>query len=309
LQKFTRILYATACAGDDRPAMRQAVSLARNNGAHLQALVVRPQLPESLSQHGSGYDAYLKSRTAAALAEVAHELTCGDLQVTVEIVTSDEPAKLIIQHMLRGHFELLIKEADSTESGQGFEPVDMALLKYCPGAVWLSRPIAHHRENIRVAVAVDAEASAEPALQLTLRLLQLSRSLADQCDGELRIVSCWEYELEGFLRRNSWISLPAEDVSSSVLRAGDLHLAKLGDLVQKAGISGRQNVHHARGRAGELIPHFCTEHKIDILVMGTVARTGIPGFLFGNTAENIVRKLNCSLLALKPEGFVSPVEI
>ncbi|HNA79424.1 MAG TPA: universal stress protein, partial [Turneriella sp.] len=137
----------------------------------------------------------------------------------------------------------------------------------------------------------------------------LMQQIADQCDGELRIVSCWEYELEGFLRRNSWISLPAEDVSSSVLRAGDLHLAKLGELVQKAGISGRQNVHHPRGRAGELIPHFCTEHKIDILVMGTVARTGIPGFLFGNTAENIVRKLNCSLLALKPEGFVSPVEI
>jgi len=42
--------------------------------------------------------------------------------------------------------------------------------------------------------------------------------------------------------------------------------------------------------------------------MGTVARTGILGCLMGNTAENIVVELKCSLLALKPGGFVSPVK-
>ena len=41
--------------------------------------------------------------------------------------------------------------------------------------------------------------------------------------------------------------------------------------------------------------------------MGTVARSGIPGFLIGNTAEDIVQKLTCSLVALKPNDFVSPV--
>jgi nucleotide-binding universal stress UspA family protein len=42
--------------------------------------------------------------------------------------------------------------------------------------------------------------------------------------------------------------------------------------------------------------------------MGTVARTGISGFIIGNTAENILQKIDCSLLALKPQGFVSPVK-
>lgn len=50
------------------------------------------------------------------------------------------------------------------------------------------------------------------------------------------------------------------------------------------------------------------EKKIDVLVMGTVARTGIPGFIIGNTAEIILQKIDCSLLALKPLGFVSPVK-
>jgi universal stress protein E len=33
----------------------------------------------------------------------------------------------------------------------------------------------------------------------------------------------------------------------------------------------------------------------------------IAGFVIGNTAENVLRELRCSLLALKPNGFVSPV--
>ncbi|WP_421712475.1 universal stress protein [Aeromonas salmonicida] len=55
------------------------------------------------------------------------------------------------------------------------------------------------------------------------------------------------------------------------------------------------------------MPQYVADHQIDILVMGTVARTGISGFFIGNTAENVVQKLECSLLALKPNGFVSPV--
>jgi len=41
--------------------------------------------------------------------------------------------------------------------------------------------------------------------------------------------------------------------------------------------------------------------------MGTVVRTGIEGFFIGNTAERILGQLRCSVLAVKPDGFVSPV--
>jgi nucleotide-binding universal stress UspA family protein len=40
-----------------------------------------------------------------------------------------------------------------------------------------------------------------------------------------------------------------------------------------------------------------------------VGRTGIPGFLIGNTAEQVLSEVTCSVLALKPRGFVSPVTI
>ncbi|MFG0289007.1 MAG: universal stress protein, partial [Rhodopirellula sp. JB044] len=49
------------------------------------------------------------------------------------------------------------------------------------------------------------------------------------------------------------------------------------------------------------------EVEADLMVMGTVCRTGIAGVLIGNTAETVLSDINCSLLALKPEGFQSPV--
>jgi hypothetical protein len=45
------------------------------------------------------------------------------------------------------------------------------------------------------------------------------------------------------------------------------------------------------------------------MVMGTVCRTGTAGFLIGNTAETVLADVTCSVLAMKPDGFVSPVEM
>jgi nucleotide-binding universal stress UspA family protein len=43
--------------------------------------------------------------------------------------------------------------------------------------------------------------------------------------------------------------------------------------------------------------------------MGTIARGGLVGMIMGNTAERVLRDLRCSVLALKPEGFASPVTL
>ena len=43
--------------------------------------------------------------------------------------------------------------------------------------------------------------------------------------------------------------------------------------------------------------------------MGTLCRTGIPGFFIGNTAEKVLHRVDCSVLTIKPENFISPVTI
>ena len=68
-------------------------------------------------------------------------------------------------------------------------------------------------------------------------------------------------------------------------------------------------VHLSRGAATRTIPALASKLKADLVVMGTVARTGIPGLIIGNTAEAILEQLHCSVLAIKPPGFSSPVQL
>ena len=67
-------------------------------------------------------------------------------------------------------------------------------------------------------------------------------------------------------------------------------------------------VHQLKGWAEERILAFVRAKAVDILVMGSLARTGVKGFIMGNTAEGIMKKLPCAQVALKPNGFVSPVK-
>ena len=69
----------------------------------------------------------------------------------------------------------------------------------------------------------------------------------------------------------------------------------------------KPQLHLRRGSAGQLVPALGAELGVELVVMGTVGRAGIPGFLIGNTAEAIIDQINCSVLAVKPAGFISPV--
>ena len=61
--------------------------------------------------------------------------------------------------------------------------------------------------------------------------------------------------------------------------------------------------------AREVIPALARELNIDLIVMGTLARTGIAGLITGNIAERVLGQIDCSVLAVKPSDFVTPVSL
>lgn len=61
-----------------------------------------------------------------------------------------------------------------------------------------------------------------------------------------------------------------------------------------------------RGEPEDVIPEFVVAEGIDLVVMGSVARRGIPGFLIGNTAERVLDRLPCSVLVVKPGKPAAP---
>ncbi len=92
-----------------------------------------------------------------------------------------------------------------------------------------------------------------------------------------------------------------------VERVADLHRRRLQELVAEQ-TDGTAIVHMLQGRPGTVIPEVVTQQNGDLLVMGTVCRTGIPGLFIGNTAEMILSQVDCSVLTIKPADFRSPVK-
>jgi len=68
-------------------------------------------------------------------------------------------------------------------------------------------------------------------------------------------------------------------------------------------------VYMLKGEAGRLILALAKAREVELIVMGTVSRTGLTGFLIGNTAEKVLRQADCSVLVVKPDKFVTPVKL
>jgi nucleotide-binding universal stress UspA family protein len=69
----------------------------------------------------------------------------------------------------------------------------------------------------------------------------------------------------------------------------------------------RALVHMRKARPIDAITDVATTVDPGIVVMGTLARSGVAGLLMGNTAETTLGTLRSSIIAVKPDGFVSPV--
>jgi universal stress protein A len=82
-------------------------------------------------------------------------------------------------------------------------------------------------------------------------------------------------------------------------RAGD----SLEELKAKAGFpADRLSTRVERGRSFTEICRVAREEKVNLIVIATHGYTGITHALLGSTAEKVVRKASCPVLAVKPES-------
>ena len=69
--------------------------------------------------------------------------------------------------------------------------------------------------------------------------------------------------------------------------------------------SVRFDVYFEMGAAYAVVAGLAED--VDTIVMGTLSKRSLVGVYIGSTAERVLARLDCSVLAVKPEGFVTPV--
>lgn len=62
------------------------------------------------------------------------------------------------------------------------------------------------------------------------------------------------------------------------------------------------------GLPEDVIPQYAQKLDVGLVILGTVGRHGISEARIGNTAEHVIDKLNCDVLAIKPQDFECPMK-
>lgn len=303
MESFKSILVDIDATALSHPALERAIRLARSSGARLTITDVmtvpayaRRYLPADVEEE-------MVTRRRQQLARIVHAVT--DVPTEAKLLVG-RPATVLIQEVLRSKHDLLMRShaRDVTASGpQPFGAVDMELLRKCPCPVMLVRH-GNMEPHPQIAGAVNASTEEQAERALNTRIVELTLLMAELEGGVPMLLQAWAPFAERMVQGHSSDDAFAAYVEDVRCRtAGDLR-----QLAQSFGgrLSGVQTIHR-RGEPEGVIPEFVVAQGIDLVVMGTVARSGIAGLLIGNTAERVLRKLPCSVLAVKPDGFVSPV--
>lgn len=315
-----RHILAVTDESESQLALRSAAALAEAHGAALDVFAC-VEMPNDLDiigrLAGSDPDTLVQKLVDQRRARLRERLkkVFPDRQIEPHVARGKTFLE-VIRHVSDMGCDFVVKAAGPLTGVNRFlfASTDQHLLRKCPCPVWLQTPTAPVApKRILAAIDLDIWDATEPETLAALnrRVVEAARGIASAPDAEVIVLHAWDAIGEGIV----WAFATGKDARL----AADQYVNEVLGTRQQAMTEFVASVEHANAAGPRLVPRLVRgtpEGAIeeqsrllnaDVVVMGTVARTGVSGIFIGNTAENIINSLGCPVLAVKPEGFVSPV--
>ncbi len=304
MPSFAKLVVDIDALAARHPALTQAFNLAARCHAHVTVVDVLPPVPPRA--RGFVTDEIEEELVAHRRDALAGIRAPEGVKISTAVLRG-RPAEALTREAARRGCDLLVRAhcRDQAEEGRPFGAVDMDLMRQCPCPVWLVGPGGGRRPK-KVLAAINPNPQDEGEQRLNTRIVELALELASTERARLIILHAWTAFGESTLRGH----MPANDFAqfreAARQVAADDFAAFLGGFGAEleGAVLALEN-----GAPEDVIPSYAASHGVDLVVMGTVARTGVVGLLMGNTAERVLQRLRGSVLAVKPEGFTSPLAI
>lgn len=260
---------------DEQVALDKAIRISERLGNTITALVRRKHAVPHLL-------ATLDGKLAVASAK--------GIKVAVKISDDSDWFRAIHRTLAEQQFGLIIKEPHRPRlTDHVFLPDDWKLLRSTRHPVLLVHA-DNDWDNSPILLCVNANPQDREHAELNENIVKAGKLIAEVGQAELHLMSACpstmqdvsgdqptDTEVTSHYRTACRALLPAERVPDS-----QLHLES--------------------GPAELIIPELAQRLNTKLVVMGTVARTGLKGVLLGNTAEQVAARLNTDLLVLPPES-------
>jgi universal stress protein E len=276
-------------------ALERARKLAADTGAHLH-LVSFCWL--AMAEHRDVFDAHQRRALRQSVVKERENwlrglvldagLAAGD--VTTEVVWTDAIPAWVAGYAGARKIGLVVKSVHHSRTLL-HTPLDWELLRACPVPLYLAST-AGGTGSGNVVATIDLRHTDRKHQLMNLRVLDAARRFAELSRGKLHCVHAVDTPV-GVPGLETLAPAKLEREMKS--RAREL----LEALLEPYGIP-RARVHVPVGKVGASVATVAERVKADLVVVGTSARRGLGAVLLGNSAEKILARVPCDVLAVHP---------
>jgi universal stress protein E len=302
--KYSNILAVVDPERESQPALSRALELAAKTKATVTAFMTIYDFSYEMTTMLSSQEreamreAVIKDRTQWLVEEVVQ----FEQDIKVQVFWSNRPYEAIIKHVIKNNVDIVVKASRAHDDLKSivFTPTDWHLLRKCPVPVLLVKDHGWP-SNGNIVAAVNVGTEDNEHAMLNDEITQLAKDYASLLSGEVHLANSYPST-----PLNIAIEVPEFDANTYNNSVKNHHISQMEKHSEKFSIP-MANCHVKEGLPEAVIPRIAKNLDAELVIIGTVGRVGLSAVLIGNTAEHVIDALNCDVLAVKPEGFESPV--
>lgn len=205
------------------------------------------------------------------------------------LVKVGKPSAVLTEQVIaQKHDLLVVNTQNKTLKESLFGNTTMDIIRACPCPIWAVKPEPITREKIMLSIYFDPNREDHNAA-LNDELLRLADNFRTEATTEIHLVNVIEL------------------MNNELHQQNTKNLQQLAKKITTSKVKVVVNI--LEGSAKNALAHYAQEQSIALLVLGTRAEPGLQRFFIGSTAEKVLGKINCSILAVKPQSFINRVSL
>lgn len=300
---INRILVVLDKGSNELHALKKGIWLARSVNAELTLLT---NTWDTFSAENTSLDKDTRDQLKYGLIGQAEQwlksfiYDVDDIKVNVDVRWQKHLYEAALIATRETNFDLVLKRPNKHSlMDRIFTPVDWNLLRHCPAPIMLIKSSEPWKHN-RLLASIDATSADEGHQLINDNILSFSEQLTDHFDTDLHIVNAYPLVNVAFAMVPE-VTAP-DDLHQYVQ---EQHEEACGKWADKYNIP-RTNIHVKEGAPEIVVSDLAKSLETDVVIIGSVGRTGLSGVLIGNTAELLLDKLECDILVIKQTDGVNP---
>ena len=313
--EVNRILVVIDPTVKEQPCLTRATEFARKFESHLELFIC------DYNQYLSGerfFDSPGLKRSRESfiderrerLEREAKRLASAGYDVSFDACWDHPLHDGIVRKVIESKPDLVFKDTHYHSKLQRvlFTNTDWHLIRDCPAPLMLIKlPVDSDRRAITA--AVDPLHEHDKPATLDHKILRYARALAAGLGTVYHVAHSYNpiavtSAAGAPVAQTVGTGLPLDDIEAGV-RAE--HERELNKLLEQYDLP-EDHVHLLSGATSDSLENFVESVEARVLIMGALARNALKRIFVGSTAEKVLGDVNCDVLILKPDDFVSPVE-